>query len=117
MENEVTAIHSQNISRGNVLVCYIIDNYLTTIFLTRSINPDYLVQKAKERHPDKNVVFIEDPFTQLDAYIDIEKAKEIPEKPIEEPKPAEEPGPQLSDKERRLQAYRERMARLSKYNK
>lgn len=100
----------QSISRGNVLLCYIVDGLLTTIFLTQVISKDHVIDKAKNRHPNKEIIYMDDPLLQIDAYIDIDIAKESPtENPPEATKPPEEP--QLSDHEKKLKAYNERMKR------
>lgn len=100
----------QNLSRGYYLVCHIYDNFLITMFLSRTSNKESLISRAKLRSSKYNVVFIHDPFTELDAYIDKDRAIEYEklqkQSSTEEPKIIE---PQLSDDEKRKLAYKERM--------
>jgi hypothetical protein len=103
----------QNLSRGFYLICYIINNNLRSILFVRTTNPNDLKQKLLRTHPRHNIVFIKDPFTELDAYMDIDKAKEVQEpQPQEQPPPPPTDEPQLTNKERRLLAYKEKYDRL-----
>ena len=99
----------QNISRGNVLLCYIVDGVLTTIFLSQVISKDHIIHKTKNRHPNKEIIYMDDPLSQIDAYIDIDKAKEYPNPPEDVKTPETPEEPQLSDDEKRKLAYKERM--------
>jgi hypothetical protein len=104
----------QSPTRGFYLICYVTNDYLKTMLLERSKNPDYLVDKAKKRTGSQDVVFIKDPFTQLDAYMDIDTIRN--QKPEEHPEPEPE-DPPMSDHERRLQAYKDKMKNLPKKKK
>jgi hypothetical protein len=100
-----------NVSNGKFLVCIARDNIISTVFLLQ--NPNSSFEKLKEnmmrtyRGLD-DVIYINNPETQLDAYINTDTAKLNPPKdpqiPIEEP-------PRMSDREQRLMAYNEKMKR------
>ena len=67
---------------------------------------------------------MDDPLSQIDAYIDIDKAKEYPNPPEDVKTPETPEEPQLSKKEQRLLNYkekvkqeREKQEKLWKYNK
>ena len=111
-----------NLSRGHYLVCHINNNDITTMFLSRSSDPQYHINRSKRSAPKYEVVFIKDPFTELDAYIDIENAKRYHEKSPQTPQEPQEP--QMTEKELKKYLYnekmkkeRERHEKLRKYNK
>ena len=98
----------QNLSQGIYLVCFIVNNSLTTFMLTKSSDPSVLISRAKRLFTrTKNFVFIANPLTELDAYIDVEMAKQNPEEQPPTEEPPEEP--QISDDDKRKLAYKERM--------
>ena len=113
----------QSFAVGINLVCYVVNNILKTISLTRTSIPDKMIQKGKEMFSRFKVIYIKDPFTELDNYMDIDRFKNTLSKPsIQKPKEPEEP--QMTEKERKLLAYkeksrieREKQERLWKYKK
>lgn len=102
----------ENTSYGRFLVCVSIGNKITTVFLIGNTEGllRRLIEFTKRKPTFKHIedyAYIEDPETQLDAYIDIDALKSL-QKPAEQ-QPQTSPQSTLSDKERRLQAYKERM--------
>ena len=98
-------------SHGRFLICVARGNVISTMFLLRDQTQSF--EKLKEHmlrnFPTlKEVIFVGNPDTQLDAYIDIDRARLNP--PKEQQIPIEQP-PQISDKEKKLQLYKEKMKR------
>jgi hypothetical protein len=107
----------QKLSEGVNLVCSIVDNKLTTITFIAYTNPDRIIEKNKRDFPNYKIIYIKDPFTELDNYMDIDRLKEIPndtQQPVVDNPPEE---PQLTDKEKRLLAYKKKQEKLWNYNK
>ena len=87
-------------SHGRFLICVARGNVISTMFLLRDQTQSF--EKLKEHmlrnFPTlKEVIFVGNPDTQLDAYIDIDRARLNP--PKEQQIPIEQP-PQISDKEK-----------------
>jgi len=98
-------------SHGRFLICVARGNVISTMFLLRDQTQSF--EKLKEHmlrnFPTlKEVIFVGNPDTQLDAYIDIDRARLNP--PKEQQIPIEQL-PQISDKEKKLQLYKEKMKR------
>jgi hypothetical protein len=90
------------LSNGRYLLCVMKNNTLITIMLSRTKNPQLF------KNTTGKVALITDVHTELDAYIDLDKLREKPlETPDEEPQ-----APPMSDRERRLQAYKDRQKKL-----
>lgn len=101
------------VSHGRFLVCVARGNVISTAFLLHDTNMSF--EKLKEVMLQtykalNDVIYINNPETQLDTYIDVEKAKLTP--PKNPQTPTEQPPPQMSNKEKRLQDYKERMKKL-----
>jgi hypothetical protein len=104
----------QKLSEGFNLVCSIVDNKLTTLTFLAYANPNKIIEKNKRDFPNYKIIYIKDPFTELNNYMDIDKLKEIPN---EEPQVDVNPSvannppvdPQLSDHDRRVLIYKQRM--------
>jgi hypothetical protein len=113
----------QSLSEGINLVCFIVNNKLTTLTLLTSTNPDRIIQKNKRDFPLYKIVYIKDPYKELDAFMDVDKLREIPndppEDPIDDKSQISPEAPQLSDHDRRVLIYKQRMEkdRQNKENK
>lgn len=98
-------------SHGRFLVCIVRGDGISTVILIR--NQTTSIEELK-KHMFRNNIglsninYINNPQTQLDTYIDIDKLRS---KQSPEPQTPAEQQPQLSDKERRLQLYKEKMKR------
>jgi hypothetical protein len=100
-------------SHGRFLICVARGNVISTMFLLRDQTQSF--EKLKEHmlrnFPTlKEVIFVGNPETQLDTYIDIDIDRARLNPPKEQQIPIEQL-PQMSDKERRLQSYKEKMKR------
>jgi hypothetical protein len=102
--------YNKELTRGKYLIAIVRENSITTIFLSRSKDIDFLNAGYTTK-----MVYIDDVDSQLDSYIDIDIARKS--KPLPQPTEVKPEEPILTDKEKRLQAYKDRQKKLYGYRK
>lgn len=115
-------IGNEHVSYGRILICITNGNLVKTIFfiaddnrmLKRSI--EFFKQNPAHKYTE-DFIFISNPETQLDDYIDIDYLRSQQQKAHKEPEPEILDRPVMTDRERRLQAYKERMKKNRKFGK
>lgn len=106
---------NENATHGRILMCLVIGNRIITIFLLANTNSSLnrFIELARQKPENRGVedyIYIANPETDLEQFVDIDVLKTEPlQKPTEEPQI--NPQPTMTDKERRLQAYKEKMRR------